>query len=169
MTLTEAIQRAVIKLLPPKVVTGTVVSVDKKAMTCDVDIPFSPKRYDVRLRSVIDNVASGLLIIPKVKSKVVVDTIEGNPTSSYVVMFSEVEEIQLIDNKNGGLIISSELVKKINALEKDLNSLKTVFKSWAPTPNDGGALLKSALTSYFSQNISLTKSQDIESKTVSHG
>lgn len=178
MSLIEAIQRAVAPMLPPPVVTGTVIAVDENAMTCDVEIPNKPTRYDVRLRSVIDEAESGMLIVPKLQSKVIIDTIEGRKTASYVAMFSEVktikypevESMELISDENGGVVISEELVKKLNAIEQDLNDLKIAFTSWVPagTLADAGAL-STALTNYQAKTLSLTKSSDLESKTVKHG
>ncbi len=35
-----------------------------------------------------------------------------------------------------------DLVKKLNAIEKDINDFKGSFGSWVAVPNDGGAALK---------------------------
>jgi hypothetical protein len=149
-----------------------VKDVDENTQTCTVykdgeeDAPY----YDVNLQA-IGNAATGAFIYPLVNSDVYCQVLEGNKDNIFITKTSEIEKIHLISDKNGGLVISAETTKKLNALEKDLNSLKTGFKTWIPptAAPDSGAALKAALTGYMAQNISLTKASELESKTVSHG
>lgn len=63
----------------------------------------------------------------------------------------------------------NKLVQKMNALESDLNTLKTVFKtSWVPAPMDGGAALKVAATSWAAQSFVQTKVDDIKDELIKH-
>lgn len=68
----------------------------------------------------------------------------------------------------GGLIKIKELTDKLNAIEKDINKLKTVFSSWVPAPQDGGAALKSSVSSWANKQLTLSKRGDYEDETVKH-
>lgn len=68
----------------------------------------------------------------------------------------------------GGLIKIKELTDKLNAIEKDINKLKTVFSSWVPAPQDGGAALKGSVSSWASKQLTLSKRGDYEDETVKH-
>ncbi len=70
--------------------------------------------------------------------------------------------------KNSFLININNITKKLNAIENDLNNLKTVFKSWTPAPNDGGAALKSPVASWAGQTIITTKIDDIKDDKIQH-
>jgi phage baseplate assembly protein gpV len=62
---------------------------------------------------------------------------------------------------NGGVPLSAPLVSKINALESDLNTLKGIFTTWSPTPNDGGVALKALLGAYSSNSITPTTETEV--------
>ena len=96
------------------------------------------------------------MVVPKDGS--VVAVVWVSKTTAVVVMVAEVEEIRLMGGQLGGLVKVEELVKKLNAVEKDLNSLKQVFTTWVTVPQDGGAALKAALD--------LAKLPENEGKTI---
>ena len=85
--LTDIIQRIVAPLIPPPLVTGKVIAVDKDLMVCDVEIQSMPIRYDVRIRAVVDEFGTGFIVIPKIGSFVVVGVLHGSKQRSYVAMF----------------------------------------------------------------------------------
>ena len=68
-----------------------------------------------------------------------------------------------MDQVNKGVAV------KINNLEKDINNLKTLIASWVPIPSDGGASLKTLISSWFSSKIIITRQLEIENTKVSHG
>lgn len=68
----------------------------------------------------------------------------------------------------GGLINIADLTSHLNTIEKDINNLKTVFTSWVPAPQDGGAALKSGVASWAGQQLTLSKRGDYEDKKVKH-
>ena len=78
----------------------------------------------------------------------------------------EMMEIRLMGGQMGGLVKVEELVKKLNAVEKDLNSLKQVFQGWVTVPQDGGAALKTAATTWATQQLTETQKSDIENEKV---
>jgi len=66
----------------------------------------------------------------------------------------------------GGLVKVEDLTTRLNAIEDDINSLKKVFSSWSPTPQDGGAALKASAASWAAQSLTLTKRGDYENEKV---
>ena len=90
----EAIERFVKPLIPTQVVLGTVISVDETARTCKVAIDGRPDRLSVRMRSVIDQSETGILIKPTVDSYVLVGLIDNMPNQSFIISYSEVDEIK---------------------------------------------------------------------------
>ena len=68
----------------------------------------------------------------------------------------------------GGLINIADLTSHLNTIEKDINNLKTVFTSWVPTPQDGGAALKSSVASWAGKQLTLSLRGDYEDSKVKH-
>lgn len=68
----------------------------------------------------------------------------------------------------GGLINIADLTSHLNTIEKDINNLKTVFANWVPAPQDGGAALKGAATSWASAQLTLSQRGDYEDEKVKH-
>lgn len=62
---------------------------------------------------------------------------------------------------NGGVPLSVPLKEKINTIEEDLNDLKTVLAAWTPVAGDGGGALKTAISTYASQNLNITGISEI--------
>lgn len=146
---------------------ATVVSVDEAARTCICtavtgasgnDIP------DVRLMASVDD---GFLIIPALGSTVIVA--QSIFTDPLVVGFSEVDKIILRGGDLGGLVKVLSLVTRLNLLEKDINTLKTAFTTWVPASGDGGAALKAATATWFTQELTETVREDIENETITQG
>ena len=71
---------------------------------------------------------------------------------------------------NGGTLGSQvkieALKNKLNALEQDINSLKTAIAGWTAVPNDGGAALKVALSSYYSNQLTVTQLADLANNKI---
>lgn len=70
--------------------------------------------------------------------------------------------------KLGGLVVSGKAADKLNALEKDINELKTVFSGWTPAPQDGGAALKGAVSTWAGKSLATTAATDLENEKVKH-
>ncbi len=142
-------------------------SVDQKQRTCNVTpLDDAADIMDVRLQADM-SMTSGLLILPAVGSNVLVSFLNKNV--GYVSGWSEIDSIILRDDSDGGLVKVEPLTSRLNAVEQDLNSLKTVFKTWLIAPSDGGAALKTAAASWYGQNINPTKRSDLENTNVKHG
>ena len=70
--------------------------------------------------------------------------------------------------KLGGMVKVEDITTRLNLIEKDINNLKTVFTSWVPTPQDGGAALKSSVASWAGKQLTLSQRGDYEDSKVKH-
>lgn len=162
-------------------IVAKVTSVDESERTCDVEpLNGDAEIFGVRLQSDIDG-TNGFVMIPAVDSNVIVTFL--NNTTGFVSLCSSVEKIHVVSNiemtvdcdaitfnggSNDGLIKINDLVSKINAVENDINTLKSIFSAWVPAPTDGGAVLKTASTTWSSQTITPTQKTDIENDKIKH-
>ena len=141
--------------------TGVARNVDADQGVCDVEIEGKAPAEG----ALIGNAESGVMVVPKDGS--VVAVVWVSKTTAVVVMVAEVEEIRLMGGQLGGLVKVEELVKKLNAVEKDLNSLKQVFlQDWVPVSQDGGAALKTAAATWAGRRLTETQKSDIENEKV---
>lgn len=125
---------------------------------------------DVRKRAAIgtgDDAKKGIVITPVSGSSVIVSRI-GDSDELFVEMFSEVESVVFNGGENEGLVKVKELTNKINALENDINNLKTAFSTWVIVPSDGGAALKLITTTWFGSQLAVTNKSDIQNEKIKH-
>ena len=167
MTTTNELRRAFQQKYGEKPVTilGTIAAVDENSKTCNIDDD-GFMMYGIRLQSVT-NAAAGILKVPKIGAQALAVKIEDGD-GFMLLDCAEYDKIIFNGGTNGGLINIESLVNKINAIENDLNSLKTVFKSWTPVAQDGGSALKTAAADWADQTITKTKTKDLEDKTITH-
>ncbi len=145
-----------------KPVIAEVIEVNGHLCDCD-PIDDSGTLFDVRLQTSDD---SGVLIVPKVGSKVIVTMV--NTTLGYVSCYGEVEEIIFLNGDNGGVVKVSDLVTKLNNLENDINNLKSLIGAWVPVLGDGGTALKTALTTWFGDPLTPTTESELENDKFKH-
>lgn len=86
----------------------------------------------------------------------------GNDTSAELTA----DGIVLNGGSLGGLVKVEELTGRLNTIENDINSLKSVFTGWVPAPQDGGAALKNSVASWAEQRLTPTKRGDYENEKV---
>ena len=144
-------------------VVCTVASVSGKKCDCS---PVNGDADILEVRLMADE-QTGILVTPTVNSKVIVTMI--NKVSGYVSMFSSIDSIELNGSNFNGLVKVAELTAKINALESDLNTLKTAFSSWVVAPTDGGAALKAITAAWYTSPITATTQTEIENIKIKHG
>ena len=140
--------------------TGVARNVDADKGVCDVEIEGKAPATG----ALIGNADSGVLTVPKEGS--VVAVVWASPVTAVVVLTAEVEEIRIMGGNLGGMVKVEELVKKLNAVEKDLNNLKQVFSTWTPVTQDGGAALRLAAATWYGQQLTETQKSDIENEKV---
>lgn len=157
---------------PSQMQLGTIEAVDEQTQTCDVKIDEGYILYGVRLTSVEE---AQILLVPEVGAWCIVASIDNDESLAYAMGFSaidkilaNVEEVVINNGENGGLVNVSALIDEIDALKRDLNNLKTAFKSWVVTPNDGGAKLKTAASVWASSSLELTNRDALEDTKVKH-
>lgn len=145
----------------------TVVSVDESAMTCEVEpIDEGPNYIDVLLMA--KSSTTGIYIKPSIGSLVMISP--QDEVTYFVSMYSDIDEVWIRGTANGGVVKVSNLITKVNKIESDLNTLKTVFSTgWVVVAEDGGAALKAAAATWAAQTITPTTANDIQSTTVKHG
>ena len=156
-------------------VMGKVESVGDE--TCSVKIADRLVINDVRLNASADGNADNILIKPKVGSMVMMADLSGGELRSLVVIsFSALDsmtvrfdgEVVINGGENEGLVKVKELTDKLNAIENDINNLKSIFSSWGPVVYDGGASLKAAAASWAAQTLATTSQKDIENDMIKH-
>lgn len=156
-------------------VNAVVNSVDRKTRACSCTVVEGHTEYDlptVKLMAVVDD---GILIEPVIGS--IVKVIFSVLIEPFVAQYSEIEmitidarqTIQFNDGTFGGVVKVGELVQKLNKLENDLNTLKASVSGWTPVPSDGGAALKTIISQWAGQSLTVTKIDDLENKKVTHG
>ena len=156
-------------------VMGKVESVGDE--TCSVKIADRLVINDVRLNASANGNAENILIKPKVGSMVLMADLSGGELRSLVVIsFSALDtmtvmfdgEVVINGGENEGLVKVKELTEKLNAIENDINNLKSIFSSWIPVVYDGGASLKAAAASWAAQTLATTSQKDIENPEIKH-
>lgn len=152
----------------------TVKSVDSTAQICVC----TPVNGDGDLHGVmlqaVDSGSAGIVITPQVGSFVVVTFLSKE--LAYVALTEACDKIEVTsgeiifnDGSKGGLVVSAEVASKLNALENDLNSLKTAFSSWVVAPGDGGTALKAITATWAAQQVPSTNASQLENTSIKHG
>lgn len=111
-----------------------------------------------------DKVESAELVIGEASAVMTANTLTitvGNMSAKF-----EKDVITFNGGSLNGLPKIDDLTKRLNIIEKDINSLKSVFSDWAPVAQDGGAALKTAVTSWASSTLTETKRTDYENTKI---
>lgn len=148
-----------------RAILGTVTSLNADGISCVVE-PLNGDA-DISDARFISDPKGKTSFVPKVGSIVVVQLY--SQSSGVIIGFAEVGSIALNGTDKGGLVTVVSLLQKINQLEQQINSLKTIFATWVPVPNDGGLALKSLTTNFSAQQIALTQKAEIENESIKHG
>ena len=124
------------------------------------------------------DVALGLGAIytkPAAGAVCLIGIIDGQEVSAFLIAAEKVELVEYAadsvtvnEGKNGGLVKAPALTTRLNAIEKDLNALKTVFSGWAVVANDGGGALKTAAAAWAGQQLEMTTQEGIENGKITH-
>ena len=107
---------------------------------------------------------TGFIVNPKKGSWVVVSRL-SNSNQLYISMVSEVDSIEMMGGKNGGLIKINELITKLNGLVSEVNALKGDYVAHThPTPSGPS----SAPTVPFTGTFGNFNGGDFENEKIQH-
>jgi hypothetical protein len=141
-----------------------VLSVDEPNFTCKCEpIDGSADFFGVLLNA---DKKKGFVLIPKVGSFVVIS--QMSETTSCVVMVSEVSQVYIAGDENGGLVKIEVLKSALNTLQTEINTLKALTLTAITVYSgvlDGGASA-SAFGAATLPQINITQ---IENTKVKHG
>jgi len=140
-----------------------VKSVDEANFTCECEpIDGSADFFGVLLNA---DKKKGFVLVPKVGSFVVVT--QMSETTSCVVMVSDVSQVYIAGDENGGLVKVQILNAALNNLQTEINTLKVAITALMAgyAPIDGGVAL-STFTALVLPQINISQ---IENTKVKHG
>jgi hypothetical protein len=145
-------------------IVAKVVLVDIANKVCDVTTLEGGSIFNVRL---LPSTINGLFIKPSIDSLVLVHMVSDH--DYYVTMFSQFDEMDFGDGSFGGMTKIDVLTTKINNLESNLNKVTTALNNWIVVASDGGAALKTLITSASITNLNTTIRTELENTKVNHG
>lgn len=179
-----AIEKAAKRTIPVLITEGTVTSVDRAKLTCNVTRESLPELLSVRLNSISDPGKNVITIFPKKGSTVLCALVGNQQTDCVVISANEIEELAgeisgmklswtkdgiiINEGNNGGLTITPELRKQLDRnsarIDKVIEILKTSITSVSLQPNPAWVgIITPQLEALPKENYS-----DIENKKVKH-
>ena len=166
---------------PRQMQIGTVENVDETSQVCDVRIDEDYILHDVRLTPVE---GADIMLIPAEGSWAFVAAVNNDEFFHCLAAASAISKvvarlgdavieiangrISINGGSNNGLVNIGALVGDLDTIKKDLNTLKTAFKSWIVKPQDGGAALKTASAAWASQTMQMTNRDKLEDDKITH-
>lgn len=156
--------REAIKALAKENFSNTAIKVAKVLSvtdsTCTVQLLDTEFEIpDVRLQT---SAASGVYYKPSIDSMVVIAPIDD--FEYVVVMFSDLDEIQLLDGSFGGLVKAGTLTTKLNNLEAKVNDLISFINTHTHA-SDGTP----PAPTYSGGTLTETTQNEIQSDKITHG
>ncbi len=172
----EDLINQLIRNVPVMSMGAIVTAVDEGTATCTVEpLDESGEILDVKLRSVINDKDTGLIILPEVGSDVIVSIIQNDDAQAFISQQSNWESILIHRKSNdqtvfklivksdgkatldtdellfngglkGGLIEVAKLSAEIAKHAAFLTAIKTGFSTAVPVSQDGGAAIKATLS-----------------------
>lgn len=109
------------------------------------------------------------LTVPEPNSKVLLGLVGNKAEATWLIYAERIALRHINGNAKGGLVVADQVALRLNAIEQDINALKTAMASWITAPNDGGAALKLAATAWFSTQLATTQSEPLQNPKVKHG
>jgi len=143
---------------------ATIIELDEGKYTCTVETVSGSVYYNVAF-AVLTNSFSTIRIVPSVGSSCVLGFRESNQARPELLKVDKLDKIVFFDG-TVGVPLTPKTVEQLNTIEQKINDLITVFNSWTPVPSDGGAALKTALSTWVSQTITPTTNTDIENTKI---
>jgi hypothetical protein len=137
---------------PAQTILAVVKSVDEGAFTCDlIDDETELEFFDVRLRPVLDG-NSGITLIPKVNAWALAVRIEDGDdwmliaAGEYSKVLTVCENVVYNGGQKGGLVNWPDAKTQLDKSNQVIGIIMQTLLTWVPSPGDGGAALKTAMT-----------------------
>lgn len=141
----EIITKIIESKTPVQTVTAKVLTVDEQKMVCEVEVLDGAQREGVRLRSAIKSGDdTGVIIVPKVDSYVLVGLIYNLKEQSFIMKCSEVDKVLI---KIGGTTF------ELNADDLKLDVSQTTFNGG----NNGGLIKIDPFVTAYNANLTAIK------------
>lgn len=162
----EQLKRAIIESVNARVPVQTLWAKCKSAnanegtMVAEVD----GLEYDEVLLGIGSDIT-----VPAPGAKVLIGLVENHREATFLIMSESVTQRRINGDAFGGMVKVEELVRELNALKAELNTVKSILTAWVPVPSDGGAALKTALTTWSSQTLQPAVSEHLQNPVVTHG
>lgn len=142
-----------------------VTAIDKDLNVCDVKpLDGDAEILEVKLTATEGN-KDGFIIYPKIESSVIVTFLDKD--TAFVSMCTEIDEFIFNGGKNGGLININTLIDELNKNNDILKAIIQGFSTFIPVPNDGGAALKTTMSSLLSP-LNVGDFANMEDKKIKH-
>lgn len=138
------------------------INLDDNTCTC-TPINGDAAYFDVILSS---DKSKGFLLIPKNNSFVICT--QTSQTTAYISMVSDVDQVYLAGDENGGLIKITDLITKLNNLENKVNSVITIYNAHTHVASSFGAPTTTPAAPVVG-TLTPTVRADIENEIVKHG
>lgn len=107
-------------------------------------------------------------VFPASNSKCLIGSIAGKEAQTFLIYAEKIDKVIYHNGENKGIVKVEPTTDKLNALEQSINDLKQIFTSWTPSPQDGGAALKSVVSSWAGQQLTETQISDLENEKITH-
>lgn len=158
-----------------------VVSVSDNTCTIEYD---GLQVSDVRLAPTTTAQGGRIILRPAKDSDVMVASYSGSLSNLVVIAIDTVEsfeikigDISIVADKDGivfnggtlgGMVKLENILQKINTLEDQVNTLRSVISAWQPVLNDGGTALKTALATsgWLTDTITPTQKAELENTKI---
>lgn len=139
----------------------TVKSVDKESLTC-VCTPLANNDIDFGSVRIVASSKSGTFLIPSIGSNVIIRKL-SNEGLAYVALFSEVDEIYLNGDNEGGICKADKVIDAIL-------TIKDAIVQGVPAVGsaDGGEAYQTSMTGLLS-GLTENSLQSIKNEKVQHG
>lgn len=145
---------------------GEVKAVASDGETCDVEID-GTTWTDVRLTAVVDG-SCDVKLFPKVGSMVMVADLSNGPMNDLaVVLFSQFEKVEIGEAKHT-TANADTLRQELEKLTRRVDTIYDAIQNATPTPQDGGAGLKSTMVATLATATDKESWDDIEDDKIKH-
>lgn len=139
----------------------TVESVNIGDRTCEVSTISGKTALSISGVQLMASVDDGLLIIPEIGSIVFVQY--STYQLPFILMYSSISSIKLLDGIHGGLVKVIELTSKLNSLENKVNDIILKYNAHVHTANG------TPTVSQVVGAIIPTQRPEIENNKITHG